>query len=139
MEIESDSEITFFDVLVIIEDTTLATKVYRKTICTGRCLSFKSNHPPHVKRCLIQSLHNRASTICLELQDLIKEISSLRSDLQLNSYLKGFIDPVINSKGSSPLNKEQKPLGSVYITHVKGVSEKFKTYRESIHQEDLQN
>jgi hypothetical protein len=33
---------------------------------------------------------------------------------------------VINSKGSTHLNKEEKPLGSVYITFVMGVSEKFK-------------
>jgi hypothetical protein len=31
-----------------------------------------------------------------------------------------------NSKGSSHPNTEEKPLGSVYIPYVKGVSEKFK-------------
>jgi hypothetical protein len=35
---------------------------------------------------LIQSLHNRASTIYQEWQDMVNEISSLRCDLQLNSY-----------------------------------------------------
>jgi hypothetical protein len=54
------------------------------------------------------------------------EISSLRRDLQLNGYPQGFIDSVINAKGSSRLNEEQKPLGSVYIPYVKGVSEKFR-------------
>jgi hypothetical protein len=52
--------------------------------------------------------------------------SSLRHDLQLNSYPQGFIDSVINSEGSSCPNKEERPLGSVYITYMKGVSEKFK-------------
>jgi hypothetical protein len=32
----------------------------------------------------------------------------------------------MNSKSSIRLNEEQKPLGSVYISYVKGVSEKFK-------------
>jgi hypothetical protein len=50
----------------------------------------------------------------------------LRRELQPNGYPQGFIDSVINSKGSSRLNEEQKPLGSVYIPYVKGVSEKFK-------------
>jgi hypothetical protein len=36
---------------------------------------------------------------------------------------------VINSKGSSCLRKEAKPLGSLYISYVKGVSEKFKRIR----------
>jgi hypothetical protein len=57
---------------------------------------------------------------------MFNEISSLRCDLQLRGYLQDFTDSVINSKGSSCLNKEQKPLGSVYITNLKGVSEKFK-------------
>jgi hypothetical protein len=126
MEIESGSAIAFLDVLVIKKGTTLATKVYRKPTHAGRYLNFNSNYPPHVKRGLIQSLHNRASTICQERQDLAKKISNLRSDLQLNGYPQGFIDSVINSKGSSRLNEEQKPLGSVYMPYVKGVSEKFK-------------
>jgi hypothetical protein len=33
---------------------------------------------------------------------------------------------VINSKGSSHPNTEEKPLASVYILYVKGISEKFK-------------
>jgi hypothetical protein len=120
MEIESDSAIAFLDVLVIRKETTLA------TTHTGRSLNFNSNNPPHAKRGLIQSLHNRTSTICQERQDLVKEISILGSDLQLNGYPQGFIDSVINSKVIGRLNKEQKPLGSVYIPYVKGVSEKFK-------------
>jgi hypothetical protein len=32
----------------------------------------------------------------------------------------------INSKGSSHLNTEEKPLGFVYIPYVKGISEKFR-------------
>jgi hypothetical protein len=79
-----------------------------------------------VRRGLIQSLHNRASTICQERPDLFDEISSLTRDLQLSGYPQDFTDSVFNSKGSRRLNKEQKPLTSVYIVYVKGVSEKLK-------------
>jgi hypothetical protein len=120
MEIKSDSTISFLDILVISEETTLITKVYRKPTHTGRYLNFKSNHLPHVKRRLIRSLHNRVSTIYKERQKLVKEINSLRSDLQFNGYSQGFIDSVINSKGSSRLSKGEKTLGSVYISYVKG-------------------
>jgi hypothetical protein len=58
----------------------MATEVYRKPTHTGRYLTFKSNHPPHVKRGLIQSLHNSTSTIRQEQQDLFNEISTLRRD-----------------------------------------------------------
>jgi hypothetical protein len=126
MDIESESAIPFLDVRVLRKWTTLATKVYRKLTHTGRYLNFRSNHPPHVKRGLIQRLHNKASAICQERQDLFNEISNLKRDLQLNGYPQGFIDSVINFKGSSHPNTEEKPLGSVYIPHVKGVSEEFK-------------
>jgi hypothetical protein len=79
-----------------------------------------------MKRGLIQTLHNRASTARQERQDMVKEINSLKSDVQLNGYPQGFIDLVINSKGSGRLNKEQKPLDSVHVPYVKGVSEKFR-------------
>jgi hypothetical protein len=65
-ETKSDSVIPFLDVLVIRRETTLATEVYRKPTHAGRYLNFRSNHPLHMKRGLIQSLHNRASTICQE-------------------------------------------------------------------------
>jgi hypothetical protein len=46
--------------------------------------------------------------------------------LQLSGYAQAFIDSVINSIGSSRLNKEQNALGSVHIPYVKGISQKFK-------------
>ncbi|XP_023718596.1 uncharacterized protein LOC111870496 [Cryptotermes secundus] len=92
METESNNAISFLDVLVIREKTALATQVYRKPTHTGQYLNFNSNHPPHVKRGLIKSLHDRASTICQDRRDLAREINNLRHDLQLNGYSKGFID-----------------------------------------------
>jgi hypothetical protein len=122
METKPDNSKVFLDVLVFREKTTLTTRVYRNPTHTGRYLNFKSNHQPHVKQGLIQSLHNRASTIFQKRQDLVKEFSSVRRDLQLNIYPQRFIDSVINSKGSRRLSEKQKPLGSVYIPYVKAVS-----------------
>jgi hypothetical protein len=75
---------------------------------------------------LIQSLYNRTSTIPKKRCNLFNEISNLRCELQLNGYPQDFIDSVINSRSSSHLNKEEKPLGSAYIPYVKDFSEKFK-------------
>jgi hypothetical protein len=66
MEIELDSVIPFLDVLIIRKRTALAAKIYRKPTQTSRYLNSISNHPPHVKMGIIQSLHNRVSTICQE-------------------------------------------------------------------------
>jgi hypothetical protein len=53
MEIESENEIYFLDVLVIRKWKPLATKVYRKPTHTVRYLSFKYNYPLYVKICLL--------------------------------------------------------------------------------------
>jgi hypothetical protein len=58
IETEAVSVILFLAVMVIKKKMTLATKVCRRPTHTGRYLNFKSNHPLHVKRGLIQSLHN---------------------------------------------------------------------------------
>jgi hypothetical protein len=73
----------------------------------------------------VSEFHIRASTMCQEWQDLFNEINNLKCDLCLNSYPHSFIDLVVDSKGSSHLTNEEKPLGSVYIPYVKGASEKF--------------
>jgi hypothetical protein len=54
------------------------------------------------------------------------EWKHLRRNIQLSSYPQGFTDSDINSKGSSHLNKNKKPLGFVYITYVKCISETLK-------------
>jgi hypothetical protein len=48
-ELETDSAIPVLDVLVMREEMTVVTKVYRKHIHTGRDLNFNSNNPRHVK------------------------------------------------------------------------------------------
>jgi hypothetical protein len=79
-----------------------------------------------VKRGIVQSLHRRASIICQEQEDILKEISNLRSDLQLRGYPDQFTDSVLTSRRNSRPEEEKKPLGSVIIPYMKGISEKYK-------------
>lgn len=44
----------------------------------------------------------------------------------VNVYPQDFLHSTINSKGSSHPSKAENRLGSLYITHVKCVSQKFK-------------
>jgi hypothetical protein len=119
-QIESQKVISFLDVLVVRRRTTLASKDYRKHTHTDGYFNFNFNHPPYMKRSLNDSLHTTASTICQGRQYLVKGVSSLRRDLQLNGYFRGPTDLV-----SRP-NTEDNPLGSAYIPRVKDVSEKLK-------------
>jgi hypothetical protein len=83
MEIESGGVIPFLDVLVIQKEMVLANSDYRKPTHIGQYLNFSFNYPLHMKRSLILSLHEKASTIC---QEMCNEISSHRRDFQLNGY-----------------------------------------------------
>jgi hypothetical protein len=104
----------------------LTTQVYRKPTHTGRYLNFNSNHPPQVKRGIIHSLLDRATTICQDKQERLLEISTLKCDLKLNGYSEGVINSVIRSKDRRHQKEEDKPLGTIYIPYVKGMSEKLR-------------
>lgn len=93
LELESNRTIPNFDVLAIRKETILATKVYRKRKCAGKYLNFDSNHPLHVKIGLIR-VFAKEFPPCQECEDLCKETSNLRNDLQLNGYPQSFIDSV---------------------------------------------
>jgi len=91
MEIDTDSETPFLDVLIIRKVSTLVTKVYRKPTHTGRYLHFQWNHPSRVKRGVEQNLYHRGTTICQEQEVQSDETVTLKLALQLNAYHIGFI------------------------------------------------
>jgi hypothetical protein len=99
----------------------LATKFYRSVTHAGRYLNFKLNHPSRVK-IFIQRLHNRASTICQELQDLFNENSKLRRDFQLSVYPQVFVDSVINSRITGRPNIEEN-LSALCRSHISSIVE----------------
>jgi hypothetical protein len=58
---------------------------------------------------------------------LAREVSNLKHDLQLNGFPPKPINTVINNtEGKNRLRNEVKPIGSVVIPYVKGISDKFK-------------
>jgi hypothetical protein len=127
METEANNKIPFLDVHVIRKQLSTITTVYRKPTHTGRYLNFHSNHPPHVKRGIIRSLYNRATIICQERQDFAYEVNNFKHDLQLNGFPPKLINTIINNTGgNNRLRNEVKPIGSVVIPYVKGISDKFK-------------
>jgi hypothetical protein len=69
--------------------------------------------------------------MCQEREDLFNKLSSLRSNLQLNSYVQSFIDSVINSKGSSFPNKRKASGLYAYRTR-EGCFCEVQMYRKSI-------
>jgi hypothetical protein len=78
----------------------------------------------------MQSLYNRAATICQDWQDRLQEIDNLKWDLLLNGYPQQFINLALKNSNeiSHPKKEDKKPLGFVFIPYVKGVSEKFEWF-----------
>jgi hypothetical protein len=64
--------------------------------------------------------------LCQEQEDILNDISDLRSDLQLSGYPEMFTDSVLTSRRNIRPEEEKKALRSVIIPYVKGISEKFK-------------
>jgi hypothetical protein len=95
LEIETDSENLFLDVLVIRKGSTLKTK-FRRNLHPGRYQHFLSNHPSHVKRVPVRGIYHRATAICQEQDDRSDKIDTLRRNPQLRAHPIGFIDSLIN-------------------------------------------
>jgi hypothetical protein len=82
---QSGSEIHFLDFLSSGKRQQKPPKSTENPLALAAIWTYKFNHPLHVKRGFIRCLHNRTSSVCQE-QDLFNETSSLRHDLQPNSY-----------------------------------------------------
>jgi hypothetical protein len=88
-----------------------------------RYLNCQSNHPPHVKRGVVQSLYHSGTAICQEQQVRSDEIVTLQHALQLNVSPIGFIISVSKkSRRSIPLKNELQPLGLMSVPHIRGFS-----------------
>ena len=64
IDLESENQLPFLDVLVRREGNRLRTSVYRKPTHTDRYINFNSHHHPRVLRGTIQCLKDRAYHVC---------------------------------------------------------------------------
>jgi hypothetical protein len=105
----------------------LAMKLYRKHVYTGRYLHFKSSDSYRVKKEVVRSLINRANVICQDQKDFNKEIKNIRRDIILNEYPQGFVDSVKKPLRSNCRSSDTIYRDTVTISHVNGISEKFRS------------
>jgi hypothetical protein len=84
------------------KELTLSTTVHRKPTHTDCYLNYQSNHPPQVKRGIVQSLRSRAITVCQERQDLLLEIDILKQDFYSMPTLENsFLLSIVLKEASS--------------------------------------
>ena len=122
MEEETDGSIPFLDVLVKNEGS-LSTSVYRKPTHTERYLHFSSHHHPRVKAGITLCLRDRAEKICGAGSSVLQvEKEHLKGVLQANGYP--------SKVAARHMKKRQRSQGSrvdgkrkPFIPYVKGLSE----------------
>ena len=86
-ELKKDGSLPFLNTLLRRrKDGTLNITVYRKTTHTDLYLNFKSHHPIHVRKGLVQCLYDRARKVTTTPADLRKEEEHLENVLKLNGY-----------------------------------------------------
>jgi len=85
-ECEQDNQLPFLDVLIMRNDNgSLQFKVYRKPTHTGRYLNYKSFHINNHKLSVIDSLVDRAYSIC-EPKYINDELIHITNSLEKNNY-----------------------------------------------------
>lgn len=78
---------------------------------------------------VVQSLNIRATSMCQECWDLLNESDNIRNSLPSVSVSSGLSISFLWIPWEKVLKKLSKPLGSVFLPHVKGISGKFKHIR----------
>lgn len=94
VEYESDSKISFLDVLIERQCDSFVTSVYRKPTFTGMCLPFDAYCPEKYKSGLVKCLVNRAQRICSP-STLQGELDFLRDMFHSNGYPSRITDKYI--------------------------------------------
>jgi hypothetical protein len=93
MEEETNGSLAFLDTKVILKDDgTLKTAVYRKPTHTDQYLSFSSNHHISHKRSVVRSLLRRVDTIVSEPEDQELERTHVKAILRDNGYEEWMLD-----------------------------------------------
>jgi len=116
-ERESNSGLTFLDVLITIDSNKLAqTSVFRKATHTGVYLKFNSLVPNRYKRNLVNCLLLRAYKISSSYQIIHNEFQIIKSMLMNNGYPVQFVDSCIKDFLNKCYNRSTLPKDNLEKT-----------------------
>ena len=127
MEPEEDGHIPFLDTEIILnDDATTNTRVFRKPTHTDQYLNWDSNHHLEHKRSVVRTLFQRAESISSTPEEKQKEIDHVKEALQANGYRKWIFNlPKKQQKSNSTdTTKTTRPcVIPIGLPYVKGLSE----------------
>ena len=99
--------------------------LYTKPTHIGQYQHFESNHPPHVKKGMIQNRCKRL--ICYNKQNNLPKLDVIKTDLLSNWYPEKVTESVSTRNVQHRKQKcSDKPARMVPIPYIKRLSEKFK-------------
>ena len=125
IEPEQNSLLPFLDTQIILnDDASIDTKVYRKPTHTDQYLNWFSNHPLQHKRSVARTLIERASTIPSSEKEKEQELTHIKEALTANGY-QPWIMNIPQKKPRQVTSKEKSSRRShpVGIPYVKDLSE----------------
>ena len=134
IEIEQDSLLPFLDTAIILnDDASIDTRVYRKPTHTDQYLNWTSNHPLQHKRSVARTLIERAEMIPSNDKEKKAELDHVKEALLANGY-KPWIMKIPKKKPRQEVPKDKTPKRShpIGLPYVKDLSEHlqriFKSY-----------
>jgi hypothetical protein len=125
-EEKTDGKLPFLETEIVLqEDATLKTLVYRKPTHTDQYLNWESNHHLEHKRSVVRTLIHRMDKIVSEEEDKKREYDHIKTALMANGYTQWSLKlPKKKQKSDTNTgertNKKNYPVGLPYIT---GLSE----------------
>ena len=129
METEENDQLPFLDTCVLLQDDgSLETKVYRKPTHTDQYLNWESNHHLEHKRSVVRTLLRRAEKVVSREQDRKTEVKHIKKVLKVNGY-KSWIFKLPKRKKTANDQEEPGPgtpkkKTPVALPYIKGLSEK---------------
>ena len=131
IEKEEDSKLAFLDTYTVRnQDGSLSTTVYRKPTHTDQYLDFHSHHPEEHKIGVVRTLHQRATAVTSDPNELNSERQHINKALRRCHYPEWAIGKGSNWVKGQTSKEKRKPRsdgsvskGSVIMPYVKGTSE----------------
>ena len=126
IEPEKDGRIPFLDTEILLnDDASLSTKVYRKPTHTDQYLNWDSNHHLDHKRSVVRTLIQRAETIPSSEALRKEEMDHIKLALAANGYQQWMLK-IPKKKEKTKNTSEKTPrsrISPVALPYIKGLSE----------------
>jgi hypothetical protein len=105
MELESNNQLPFLDLLISRNDCSLSTSIYRKPTHTQCYINWRSNHSKSMLLGTLKGLIHRAHLLTDKKEDLLRELLLLEDVFIANGYPEKLVKKTVEESWSSELFK----------------------------------